>query len=330
MMGKTHYRLGIIYYILLSIIPVLFFMPFVDKRITIAGIAVAAFGGLMPDADSQHSKINQMNPLTAMTGKAVDVIGEFLENAARIALLVGIGVIMFVYSDAIMVQVMKIKELRPYANLIVYGVAGALIFLGLTGGQTIRAIPVLRDIYKEISVGVEAASNLIKRCFLVLIYSGSGILLVIYNFKYGKHDFMLYLIAVLFIGIGVFPHRTFLHSIEGFILSTLAFGYAVKLIGYPNLIWPFFVGYGSHLYLADLLTREGIPLSIIPRILRTLHLDRMPVISLICRILDIRLRLPIMRTGSDFGSVFEATYVIGMLLLTASIYFSKGVHIAFI
>lgn len=53
------------------------------------------------------------------------------------------------------------------------------------------------------------------------------------------------------------PHRTFSHSIEGFVLASLIF---YNLGFYSGNGWAFAVGYASHLWLSDIFTSEGVPL----------------------------------------------------------------------
>lgn len=327
MMGVTHYRLGAIYYVLLSMLLVSLgtvIMPNVDKRITILGIIVAAFGGLMPDADSQHSKINKMNPLLHVSSGFIEFMEKLIKNVLKIALTIGLGSLILFYSNRL---ILELNKITIYSKAIVYIFAGILIVTGILSNNFIKHVPALGSIYKMLMTSIEKFSNIIKRSLMIFMYSGFGVAIIIYNKLAHKEDVYLYFIAVLFIFIGIFPHRTFLHSLEGLVLSTFAFWYVTKIFGYSNLTWAFFIGYASHLYLADIFTNQGVPLSIIPNILKFLKLEKIAGISLIYKILKIKLKIPLMSTGTTVGNIVEFGYVILVLIITIAIYVFSNVKI---
>lgn len=335
MMGSTHIRVGVLYYVILSVtvIPIIAAIPLLYgiHRISIVGIMVAALAAMLPDMDSQHSMINQINPVTGVANQIIGTVTKGLELAVKLAFTIGIAILIIRYAPQIISKLNHFSFIKPYSKLITYGAAAILFVAGLLGGGTVAAIPILGDGYKSLISAVNSAGNFIKRFVMVIVYVGAGILIMVYNYKHGN-DTVLYLTGALIIAAAIFPHRTFLHSAEGLALFSYCAFYFFHKAGVSYLGSAFFLGYSSHLYLSDMFTKEGVPLSIIPRILKKTgiyeRLKGIQIFNTIYKVLNIRLRIPISSTGTDFGNRFEAAYVLVLLIVAAAAVLKGGLAVS--
>lgn len=337
MMGLTHVRVGVLYYVILSVavIPMLAVFPLLfgihGNRISIVGIMVAALAAMLPDLDSQHSIINQMNPVTGLANKIIEIITRGLELIVRLVFSIGIAILIIKYAPHIIAQIERIQFLKQYADIITYGVAILLIISGAIGGSAIISVPLLGEGYKNIISLIRKGNSFLKRIVMFLVYAGAGFFIIIYNYKQ-VNDGVLYLVGVLLIVAVIFPHRTFLHSIEGLCLFSYCAFYFSHKIGYSYLGSAFFLGYSSHLYLSDMFTKEGVPLSILPRIIKKIgiydRLSKNKIFSLVYNVLNIRLRIPISSTGTKVGNKIEACYVLILIIITAVVAFEYGIALS--
>jgi len=271
MMGKTHLKIGILSYCIILTIPLFAVIPYVTvSGISLVQIIIAGIAALMPDADSQHSYINRLNPVTGAANKAVDVGENILIKAISFSFTIGIGGLVLFNPGTLIKLFMSAGASHNKSMIFTYLIGLCLVLLGLAGikgERTLKKIPIIGNVYMLVVKNTRSIVSIIRKYVLKLIYSGVGIWIILYNLNtYGDPN--LYLIGLIFLGIAIFPHRSFLHSIEGLIALTLAVNYLGNKIGYNQAAHAFFIGYFSHLYLADIFTKEGIPLSIIPRILR--------------------------------------------------------------
>jgi inner membrane protein len=93
----------------------------------------------------------------------------------------------------------------------------------------------------------------------VTIYICLGIIILWFDFLYTK-ELALKSLALCFIIIGLSTHRNgLLHSLTGMIFFMLMIGYTCTKYLLPPLVYPFVIGYGSHL-VGDMLTQMGVPL----------------------------------------------------------------------
>lgn len=93
----------------------------------------------------------------------------------------------------------------------------------------------------------------------VTIYICLGIIILWFDFLYTK-ELALKSLAVCFIIIGLSTHRNgLLHSLTGMMLLMLMLGYTCTKYLLPPLVYPFVIGYGSHL-VGDMFTKMGVPL----------------------------------------------------------------------
>ncbi len=337
MMGVTHVRIGILYYIILSMtaIPLITTLPLVSgmnsNRISLVGILVVAIAAAMPDMDCQHSIINQINPVTGLTNKIIEFITRGLELIVRLVFSIGIAILIIKYAPQIIAQIEHIQSLKQYADIITYGTSILLIISGVIGGSAIISIPLLGEGYKNIISLIRKGDSFFKRIVMFLVYAGTGIFIIIYNYKQ-VNDSVLYLVGVLVIAAVIFPHRTFLHSTEGLCLFSFCAFHLSQKIGYSYLGSAFFLGYSSHLYLSDMFTKEGVPLSIIPRIVKKIGIyerfSKNKLFSLVYNVLNIRLRIPISSTGTKTGNKIEACYVLILIVIATVVAFEYGIALS--
>lgn len=318
MMGRTHYKIGMLTYILLFLLPAIPVIGLIQFKqpLTLVGILFAGLGAYLPDLDSQHSTATKYNPLTALPVMGVNIIKDTVKNILKITITIGIAGVVYIKRHEFIAALGKmdvpiIKEYRVYW---VYGTMILLVILAISSKETLRHFPVIGSIYRLGEQGIEKGMGVIKRLLLTAIYLCIGVMTILYNLNHG-HQPLVYLAAAYMIGIAIFPHRTLLHSLEGFLLFTvLALTISAK-VGYVNLGYAAVIGYFSHLYLSDILTSSGIPLSVLPTILRAMHLEqKIKNNKFMCnlyKILDIRLKiLPGIQTGSTIGNTVELAYIV--------------------
>ena len=320
MTGKTHYKLGIMYYMIFSLLPLIATVPILsgNSKITLASVGVAALGALIPDSDTERSMINQINPITAGTKSIVSSIELIFKRILR--LLIGISGGFLILNNLDSIERVFGQNDKTY--IIAYTVAFTCIFAGITSEKFIQRIPIISTIYNICSVVVKSISTIIRRFIVLLIYLGAGFGLLVYNLK-NYNEIMLYIAAAILLGTAIFPHRTFLHAVEGFVLYTLLAKYIAVRLGYHQLGTAFSIGYFSHIYLADILTNNGVPVSVIPTVFRKIGIhNRLMKFSLYraaARILDAKLSISIMSTGTASGCVCEYIYCTILLLLAAAL-----------
>ncbi|MFT5872063.1 MAG: hypothetical protein ACI8WT_000990 [Clostridium sp.] len=331
MNGKSHQKIAMISYAIVATIPVINAMPIFNNKyihipmgISIIGLFTAGMAGLLVDADSQHSKINHMNPLTGTSNKVISGIDKLLKLFLRLLLGVGIGALILLYSKTIIDTLTRMKYIGMYAHIFTYSMSFIFIVLGVTNEKIFKKIPLIGLVYKKISAMISVNSHNFKRKTMFLTYACSSIVLAIYNFT-NLNDINIYIICILLICIVIFPHRTFLHSIEGVTIFTISASYIFNKLGYEYLTGCFFVGYVSHIYWADILTKEGVPILSSPRLIAEL-LKKMNLhnkfVHFLERIGKFKLKLPPhITTGSDTGNLFEVIYII-VLFVVAVIGFS--------
>lgn len=326
MNGKTHQKIAMLSYAIVATIPAINSMLIFNNKyihvpmgISLIGLATAGVSGLLVDADSQHSKINHMNPLTGTSNKVINDLEKILKLLLRLILGVGLGALILWYSKTITGELAEIKyiseyaHINIYAHILTYSMAFIFVVLGVTNERNFKRIPIIGSVYKKLSDIISVGSNDFVRIAMFLTYAGSSIILAIYNFTNLK-DPNIYLICILLIGIATFPHRTFLHSIEGVTIFTISASYVFNKLGYEYLTGCFFVGYISHIYWADIFTKEGVPVFSMPRFIVSL-LKKLgfhnKLVHFLEKISKFKLKLPPhITTGSDAGNLFEVIYIL--------------------
>ncbi|MBZ9687154.1 metal-dependent hydrolase [Clostridium estertheticum] len=320
MNGRSHQKIAMLSYAIVATIPTVNSMILFNNKyihvpmgISLIGLATAGLSGLLVDADSQHSKINHMNPLTGTSNKVISDIEKILKFLLRLFLGIGLGALILWYSKTIIGELAGIKYISKYAQIITYAISFIFIVLGVTSERNFKRIPIIGLVYKKLSSIINVGSHDFIRIAMFLTYAGSSTILAVYNFTNLK-DANIYLICILLIGIATFPHRTFLHSIEGVTIFTISASYVFNKLGYEYLTGCFFVGYISHIYWADIFTKEGVPVLSMPRFIAEL-LKKLgfhnKLVHALEKIGKVKLKLPPhITTGSDTGNLFEIIYIL--------------------
>lgn len=333
MNGASHQKIAMLSYAIVATVPIINSMTLFNNRyihvpmgISLTGLCIASLSGLLVDADSQSSKINHLNPLTGTSNKVANTIEKLLKLLLRLFLGIGLCALTLIYSTTIIGQLTKINYIGNYAKLCTYIMAFIFLVIGTTNEKVYKKIPIIGPIYKKLSVPLNKGSNNFKRTTMLLTYIGSSLILVIYNVS-NTNDIYIYIICFLLICIGVFPHRSFLHSIEGVIIFTISASYIFNKLGYKYLTGCFFVGYISHIYWGDIFTKEGVPIFSSPRfialLMKKIGLNN-NIFYVIEKIGKFKLKLPPhITTGSNSGNLFEIIYIIVLavvLIISLNIY----------
>lgn len=93
----------------------------------------------------------------------------------------------------------------------------------------------------------------------IVVYVCLGIIVLWFDFLYTK-EIALKSLALSFIIIGLSTHRNgLLHSLTGMMFFMLMIGYTCTKYSLPPLVYPFTIGYASHL-MGDMFTKMGVPL----------------------------------------------------------------------
>lgn len=325
MNGKSHQKIAMLSYAIVATIPVVNSMPLFNNRyihvpmgISLIGLATAGLSGLLVDADNQHSKINHMNPLTGTSNKVISAIEKMLKLLLRLFLGVGLGALILWYSHTIIEDLAGIKYISKYAEIITYLTSFIFIFIGITCERFFKKIPIVGLAYTKLSTIISEGSHDFIRIGMFLSYAGSSAILAIYNLT-NLNNPTIYLICILLIGIATFPHRTFLHSIEGVTIFTLSASYVFNKVGCERLTGCFFVGYISHIYWADIFTKEGVPILSMPKFIaeffKKLGLHN-KLVHALEKIGQFKLKLPPhITTGSDAGNLFEVIYILALVVI---------------
>jgi len=325
MNGKSHQKIAMLSYAIVSTIPAINSIPLFNNKyihipmgISLIGLITAGIAGLIVDADSQHSKISHMNPLTRTNNAILDHLESFLRFLLRLLLGLGFGALILWYSKAITTQLTRIKYIGEYAQIYTYLIAFFVIVFGITTEKGFKRLPIIGLIYKRLASSLRKIADKLKRITMFLTYAGSSLILSIYNYT-NAQDINIYLICILLICIAVFPHRSFLHSIEGVIIFTISASYIFNKLAFGYLTGCFFIGYISHIYWADIFTKEGVPILSTPRFIAAFFKKlglKNNFIHLLEKIGDFKLKLPPhITTGSALGNLFEVIYIIILFLI---------------
>ncbi len=308
MLGRTHYKLGIGYYLIFLPLTITIFTVNRLEHLLL-GVLVAAFAALLPDIDTASSKINTQNPITGIPIKIIDSTTKVLLFIVRCGTFIAAAYFLWIYSEG------QATSQKPLLRVI----AGLLVLLGIFGGRITKHLPVFTWLEK---VAIKYGSRLKKIVIHLFVYAVVAVG-YIYNFK-TSNDWVIYFLGFILVASTTFPHRTFTHSLEGFLLYSFYAYHLADLFGYPSLSMAFFVGYGSHLYLSDVFNPTGVPLSFAPYLLNGTGIhgymkDRNnKVYDAIYKVLSIRLRINLMNTGSRWEVLYYS------LVITAAAFVLHG------
>jgi hypothetical protein len=281
-------------------------VKFSSLKEIVIGILAASIGAVFPDADSDHSLINNKNPIFRTSNRVVNHYKQLLKKI--------FAIVFFGIPATFMAFYMYYYKNYSVVLMIFTFILIILSIKGAAVGEKIY-IPIFTEGLRAINSGAARA----KKIFMMIVYLSAGIT-CIYLSK-GSVDGIIW--GLIFIIIAIFPHRTFLHSPEGIILATIGVKYLEKRIMFANISTAFFIGYFSHLYLADIFTSSGVPISTIPLILRKTKLHskfkRYKTYMIVYTILNKKLSIPLIKTGSKWGSVLEGIYVFVLFILLFSL-----------
>ncbi|WP_443661014.1 metal-dependent hydrolase [Clostridium sp.] len=325
MNGRSHQKIAMLSYAITATVPIINSMTLFNNKyihvsmgISLVGLCTASLAGLLVDADSQNSKINHMSPLTGRSNKAVNNIEKLLKLLLRLFLGIGLCALTLIYSTAIISQLTRINFIGSYSKLYTYFLAFIFLVIGMSNEKVYKKIPIIGLLYKKLSSLINKGLNDFKKTNMFLTYVASSVVLALYNIS-NTNDIYIYIICVLLICIAVFPHRSFLHSIEGVIVFTISASYIFNKLGYEYLTGCFFVGYISHIYWGDIFTKEGVPILSSPRFIALLLKKigiRNDFVCILEKVGKFKVKLPPhITTGSDAGNLFEIIYIITLFIL---------------
>lgn len=309
MLGRTHYKLGIGYYLIFLPVTIsIYAVNRIDQLLL--GVIVAGLAALLPDIDTPTSKINNLNPITRIPIKIVDTTTTFILFIIRSGISLGAAYLLWTYSEG-----------QAKGNdMLLKALAVLLAIMGVFGGRIMKHLP----IYNLLDKGATAFSLRVRKIIINGFVYAVVAAAYIYNIR-NNNDWVIYLLGIVLIASTVFPHRTFTHSLEGFLLYSYYAYHLAELFGHQYLAAAFIVGYGSHLYLADIFSDGGIPLSFLPHIFeRTgIHAKMKDkgsrVYNAIYKALSIRLKVSLMKTGSGWEALYySVVLVIALYVLQRS------------
>jgi len=331
MTGKTHYKLGILYYIIFSILPIALSVPIIrgNSKISLASAGAAALGALIVDSDTEKSLINKANPVTRGTAKITSTADMMIRRVLRLIIGVTAG-FLILYNQSRIVEYFGADN-KTY--IIMYAIAFTCMLAAVTNETLIKRIPVLSIIYNMCSAVVRASLNIIKRFIILTVYFSLAIGLIIYNLN-NDNQIIIYIAAIIILGTAIFPHRTFLHSVEGFILYTFIAIYTANILGRPQLGSAFAIGYFSHVYLADILTNSGVPVSVIPRVLKKIgihkKLMKFTPYKIFIKAFGSKISACVMSTGTASGNIFEFAYCMILFIIALTLIVNNYYKLTFV
>lgn len=335
MTGKTHFRVGLLSYIILFLLGCtwLGFLGF-SRGFSFVGLVITGLGALMPDIDTKRSKINRWNPLMVVNEKLFNIIEGILNIIIRLIFTVGLGVLILIYKAGIISNLSLINIHVSYTLL--YVVAIVLIFVGVLNSSFIKIFPVVNILYNTVNIGLDNIFDFIKQFSYKLTYYGLALGLAYYNYVYANY-YIIYGFCLILIAVVTFPHRTFFHSIvEGLILHGLIAVKTAELLGYSYLGWCYFLGLFSHIILTDGLTKDGVYLTVIHKILDKIYIgdflkSRFDWYKKFYIVVDkLKFRLALMSTGTTQGNIFEILYVALLIILCVVLYYKNSNNFMFV
>lgn len=251
----------------------------VNTPFTLEGFVVVAASSILADIDEPGSMANRMNPLTG----ALYFLEKVAQKLVKISVVIGLLVLTW-------------TERELFMQLSIPTVSGLCVLSFLLISFLFRIFDHLGRVFVRFGVR------------MLLFLFGSSLLF----FSNGNPAFILP--GVFLLIAGYFRHRSVLHSPEAVILSSIGAYQLFLIVGRPDLLYPFTLGYSAHLYLGDIFTDHGVPISGIPYLLDALVTwfpqARKFRESKIMRALNKKVTLPVFKTGTALGELGEGIYVI--------------------
>lgn len=301
MRGKTHSQIGGLTYIILVVLPIGTYCSIFNliglgtNELDLFAVVFAYFGGLFPDADIEKSKINY-HPL-----KAFEKITQVLIKCT--------------YWIAVILLILCVKK---------YG--------GIEIGIGISILVISYTIINKFSKKESKIKNPIFKLYYLLL----GISFMVFGLYMTGYSLQLIKIitgGIFLIMIPHFPHRTLTHTPEGMFMTYMGVSYIANLNARPQYGIAFMVGYFSHLYLTDLLTKRGVYISIIPHVLRKLRSIlpkktwRKIITSKWYKNINRSVSLHLMSVGTKQGDFFENLFTTVFYLLTIICILKFGINL---
>ncbi len=321
MLGKTHYKIGILYYLIFSTIPVFSLSVLKNQPINvlILNIITAGCAALLPDIDCSSSIAYTKNPIGIVISKGFIILQKMLVKIIHLAFTIVSAYLIYTNRNSISIYLVKKFSINTTKiKIVIYIFIVILIFLGLAGTHNAKKTSIIGKLYKTVGQKISKKIYKTKRLILTVIYISLSILIAYYNYTHWD-KVIIYAASLLIISAVIFPHRTLLHSLEGYLLISIVSYNAFKIAGYIDMGKSFIIGYGTHLYLSDIFTDTGIPFTFIGYML-----GRFPKHELwaknrlyrsIYKVLSKRLKLPIIKTGTSIGSLLENAYILGLIII---------------
>jgi len=309
MTGKTHFKAGMLFYII--------FAALLGKYVsygasTLSGVLTAGIAAILPDIDSRDSLINRRNPIVKAADKAVLKAENIVESLARLVFALALGAAIIYFKDTFAQQIGRIGIFNGNEKLVVYVLAGVVVVIGLSDKNFLSRIPVIGGICRKIMGFTDVIFCSFRKYLVFVFYLSAGVCLAVLNYMHW-HDWFIYIVALLPLAALFSPHRSLTHSIEGAVIFITSAGYVFEKIGQRELFFAFAIGYISHLYFTDIFTKEGVPVSILPRLLKKTWIHKRfntnVVYAFVSRVLNARISLRLMSTGTKKGNVFETIYL---------------------
>ena len=130
---------------------------------------------------------------------------------------------------------------------IIQVIAIILALLGVLGSGIIKRLP----FYSSIEKNTINFGNRLKKIIIYVVIIILVSVVYVYNYRV-YNDWGIYLLGVVLILSAISEHRTFTHSLEGFLTYSILAYHITTLYGYTSIGIAFIIGYMSHLYLADI------------------------------------------------------------------------------
>lgn len=311
MRGQTHYKLGILYYILICILPAAAVPIIFKTQFSFLGIGAAALGGLFPDIDCKNSLIYKRNPIFMATDEAVSILEQIFYFILKVCFTLIPGILIILNANKIIWEFQNYFEFQRL-KVITYSLSIVFILTFFISKKLLKKLP----FFNLILSCSQKTGWLLKKFIVFAFFFALGVLIWITN-NHGGRDPLVYCIVGIIFLIPFLNHRCFSHSIEGIIVFTWVMNYFFTSIDYSELTIPFLIGYFSHLYLADIFTKEGIPLLFLPYFLRRVgihkRLNNFGIYKVLDQIFHRHIRIFIEPREQRKANTFEKGYILSVI-----------------
>ena len=260
-------------------------LPRLVLQMTVASTAAA-----LVDSDSSTSSISKM------LSQPIRFLVDFIE-VALILLIEGL-LLGLLYRNRM--------DITRYGKYIFVNLSEPLLYLVIIF-ISIFLVSVLTFFITKKTGFKNILDKMRKSCFLATYWFIAIIFLLIVLFYPEKAIFGA-MGVIFFVLVPLFSHRQVIHTALAMFLATSGAYYIFSLLKVPDYTIGFFIGYFSHLYLTDLLTVSGIPLSSGILILKKIGIEKKD--NILYKSLNRNIKVPVSKTGTPTGDLIEKGYVI--------------------